>query len=1157
MYSDKLEKIRAEILKEKIKVVSFDIFDTLLVRPCIEPTDLFKIVKKRMGFEGDFVTIRKLAEKYARKNKLFYHDDVTIDEIYIEFVKLTNISIEAAEKIKKCELEVEYDYLSERHSIKSLYEDAFEAGKEIIILSDMYLPKEFIEKVLKKCGYRGYKNLYVSCEENVAKGSGRLFEKVVKEYERNGIKPEEIVHLGDNTRADVEMPKRYGINSFHLPKPSGIFRSKKKLEPLWRFGKETDNCFVIGALANFIFDDPFNAFQISSISGGKATQLGSILFGPMLMLYTKWLIETSLNDEIKKLLFAYRDGYVIERIFEILKPLYLKAPDVDSVYLSRMVRYHFFADEKHGLFNAFDNYKIPKDMTISEFLKKRLLVDDAEMKEIWELFKERGYPDIDSYIGDPFDYYMLLPNLEPYFRAANKKQIKTIKEYVKDKTNSKKVGIVDVGYRGSVSRFLVDHCDIENIGYQLLSTPKCVVDTKKDYVIKSFYEYSFGTVEKCGILHSLVEDIISIQEGTAIGIEKMSSGYKILREEYSEDKKIEEISEIQNGIIDFVKYAYQNIRYDFKNMEFDKMMFFDFLIEFLERPAELDAKIIRKLCFYESEFIKSKNDTRDFYNIWYKQRFPAKKNSLSNVLPEIDNANEPWEKISRPHLYAIKLCERLHIIKLVIKIKKKVFKNSSNAKTKDFLNEFFISKINVSIDKVIKINNSMRAGEEKVLIAGAMTSFDKGTCNFINNLAYKLKNEKVILMSENAFLDEKRTTEKIKVPFFIVPKFLAKDQYEKPVGLVVSRNIKKEINGKDYLKWGKNNILARHNDIPENYVYFMLHYTKKYLKEVLDILKPTKVILWNEFYAVHHILKNLCMEMNIDVEYMEFGSLPGTISIEKIGQMGESYPGKFHSEFKQLPISNQEIQMAEKVITFLKSSKLNRNIQPLNNNISKIKEKLDSEKPVILYAGVNDFESGLVPYNENARKNHSPFLKSSKEGLQLLMQIASKNDWNIIYKPHPIIESQIGDYVDNSNEKDIIIAKQTDINDLIDVADVVVTILSQVSYTALIRGKATVLLGYTQLRGQGACYEAFRREEVEKVIKDALSNGITNDQYKNFIEHVARMNKYNLFDDMQTKPIVYAQSIDKAANFLLTCNNSKEWYINSCDRVNLSNTEYA
>lgn len=40
-WNDKLDKIKREILKEETKIVSFDIFDTLIIRPFWNPIDLF------------------------------------------------------------------------------------------------------------------------------------------------------------------------------------------------------------------------------------------------------------------------------------------------------------------------------------------------------------------------------------------------------------------------------------------------------------------------------------------------------------------------------------------------------------------------------------------------------------------------------------------------------------------------------------------------------------------------------------------------------------------------------------------------------------------------------------------------------------------------------------------------------------------------------------------------------------------------------------------------------------------------------------------------------------------------------------------------------------------------------------------------------------
>ena len=52
---------------KNVDVVSFDIFDTLLIRPYEKPTDLFKHIEYELASYREFYKERILAEKRARK----------------------------------------------------------------------------------------------------------------------------------------------------------------------------------------------------------------------------------------------------------------------------------------------------------------------------------------------------------------------------------------------------------------------------------------------------------------------------------------------------------------------------------------------------------------------------------------------------------------------------------------------------------------------------------------------------------------------------------------------------------------------------------------------------------------------------------------------------------------------------------------------------------------------------------------------------------------------------------------------------------------------------------------------------------------------------------------------------------------------------------
>lgn len=105
---------------KKAEVVSFDIFDTLLVRPYIRPTDLFlhieKIYKKPF-----FHNARITAEYNARIKSL--KEDITLDEIYMQMPKEFQF-------MKDIELEWEMMVLRPNPEMQIIWEHAKESGKK-------------------------------------------------------------------------------------------------------------------------------------------------------------------------------------------------------------------------------------------------------------------------------------------------------------------------------------------------------------------------------------------------------------------------------------------------------------------------------------------------------------------------------------------------------------------------------------------------------------------------------------------------------------------------------------------------------------------------------------------------------------------------------------------------------------------------------------------------------------------------------------------------------------------------------------------------------------------------------------------------------------------------------------------------------------------
>lgn len=412
--------------------------------------------------------------------------------------------------------------------------------------------------------------------------------------------------------------------------------------------------------------------------------------------------------------------------------------------------------------------------------------------------------------------------------------------------------------------------------------------------------------------------------------------------------------------------------------------------------------------------------------------------------------------------------------------------------------------------------------EKVVLIAGAMAVFDKGTIDFLNKMARVDSRAQYILLSEVTAEFRRKTKDRFEFESICTPHLLAKEILVPYMDVPVLAHVGKYLDAHSYLMKAIDNLKGRHYNIGCGYAENLIYYADRYLKTVLDRIRPDYVILWNEFYAFHMVFQSICHMREIPVFYMEFGCIPGTFVIEKYGQQGESYPSRHPFKFRRLCVEQSEEIQTEHILAYLSDTGMNRNRQPLPGNMGPYLKRCRTGRPVITYMGQNDYESGIYPYTCMTRKYHSPVFRSTLEALEFLRLLSVKNDWNLLFKPHPIMELF-------SMQKDGIYGyeplKDVNINEVIDCSDVIVTILSQSAYLSLIRNTPVVMLGYIQLKGAGCAYEAYSRWKIEHMIRRALKYGCTNRQKKRFLEHTARLLKYCLYDDESHPELPFGQKI--------------------------------
>ena len=177
-------------------IISFDVFDTLILRTVNDPKDVFTILAVESGF-NDFKSARITAEKIAREKMQASLNtrEIVINDIYDVLYERYGIE----KKWMLREIEIEKEVCIANPYFFDIYNQLLQLNKRITVMTDMYLPKTVITEILSNCGYKTFYSIYVSNELKLCKGDGSL----PKYINENLIKGQRAIHIGDNYTADI------------------------------------------------------------------------------------------------------------------------------------------------------------------------------------------------------------------------------------------------------------------------------------------------------------------------------------------------------------------------------------------------------------------------------------------------------------------------------------------------------------------------------------------------------------------------------------------------------------------------------------------------------------------------------------------------------------------------------------------------------------------------------------------------------------------------------------------------------------------------------------------------------------------------------------------------------------------------------------------
>lgn len=185
-------------------LVTFDVFDTLIWRRTLYPQDVFLSLNRRLP--GIASWMRREAERVATFTcRRILRREPTLHDIYhlLPMNPAHEIAIEGRVCMANPHCHGAIGWLSGR-------------GARIAAVSDMYLDAREIEVLLNACGYPAMP-VYSSATEGCTKGgNGALFSAI---WGQLGVRPSEVLHIGDNAHSDIAMAMRLGAATCHVSTP--------------------------------------------------------------------------------------------------------------------------------------------------------------------------------------------------------------------------------------------------------------------------------------------------------------------------------------------------------------------------------------------------------------------------------------------------------------------------------------------------------------------------------------------------------------------------------------------------------------------------------------------------------------------------------------------------------------------------------------------------------------------------------------------------------------------------------------------------------------------------------------------------------------------------------------------------------------------------
>ena len=328
-----------------VDAVSFDLFDTLLIRRIHDP-DLVKLpvarfiasLAREAGHNWSWPRVQKLRDQVEKQHRATTGEQFVDQEAcYPRFMRETlGIIFGEAQadsllaRVTDYELAMELTMLVPRAPFVEWLRELKAQGKRIFIVSDIYLPAAHLERLAEGTGLLPYAEAVISSADTfLAKASGKGYHLL---QERYGLDRTRWLHVGDNPISDGLRPAEFGLQALVLHDGREKWRKAivKRLynyglgRPFWR-GRALQQLMLPLEAENI----PRPALYVE----------GYNFLAPLLGAFVQQIAERCRELGISKVFFLSREGWTFKQVWEQVAGTLFpdgRLPEIEYLYVSRM-----------------------------------------------------------------------------------------------------------------------------------------------------------------------------------------------------------------------------------------------------------------------------------------------------------------------------------------------------------------------------------------------------------------------------------------------------------------------------------------------------------------------------------------------------------------------------------------------------------------------------------------------------------------------------------------------------------------------------------------------------------------------------------------------------------------------------------------------------